>query len=216
MCTVEKSHERKPIKSAPIKRAVQIRTENNPTTYSPVLKSFPPITVTPVIPNPPITTPSTQQDELSDSVLVKSVTFLEETSNETHEDINTDKEKSNETPRPKSSLLMVPPAPPPPSLLAMNHSNHRKDPTALSHTSLSTMNSVQPQQNNPPAIVTGSAVIVRQRSPTKPSWSRQRPKSGTTTITTNSYLPQPSTKPRFDLFKIISSILLKEKKKTNY
>jgi hypothetical protein len=199
MYTVEKNHETKTIKSAPIKRAVQIRTESNPTTYSPAPINFPPLTVTPVISNLPITLPSTQQDELSDSLLVKSVTFHEENPNETREDVNTNKDKSNEAPSPKSSVLTMPPAPPPPSLLVMN----RKDPNALSHTSFSTMNSIQQQENTPPAIVTGSAVVVRQRSPTKHLLNRQRIKSSGTT-TTNSSLPQPPTKTRFVSFRNIN------------
>ena len=205
MCAVEKTHQIKTIKSAPLKRVVQIRAENNPRSYSPTSKHFPSITVTPVIPNAPITTPSTQQEELSESALIKSVAFLDEVSNETTptEDTNTNKEKPSETSGVKSSLLTVPPAPPPPSLLTMNSNTHRKDTTAQSHVSSSTTASVQAQQNNPPAVVTGSAVIVRQRSSARPTWSRQRPKSGvtvTTTTGTNSSIPQTATKPRFVLF----------------
>jgi hypothetical protein len=78
------------------------------------------------------------------------------------------------------------PGPPPPSLLFMN--NNRKDPSVLSHTSLSAANSAQQQSR--PAMITGSAVIVRQRSPTKQSWNRQRAKSSTA-LSTNSSSQQP-------------------------
>lgn len=79
----------------------------------------------------------------------------------------------------------------------MNNEN-RKDSTSQSHTSFSTMNSTQlqqQQQRNHPAVVTGSAIIVRQRSPTKQSWNKQRPKSNMT-VTTNASSIHSATKTR--------------------
>jgi hypothetical protein len=176
---------------------VQIRVENKPVINSslPSTRShFPPPTTIPVIQNLPIPSSSVQQDELSDSSLVRSVAFLGDMSSESHENINTKNNKSNNIQHSKSSLLLMPPPPPPSSLLVMN--NNRKDPTVQSHTSFSTMNSLQQQQQNHPAAVTGSAVVVRQRSSIKQSWNKQRTKSNMT-VTTNSSLPQSASKTRF-------------------
>jgi len=175
---------------------VQSRVENKPVINSSLTSSrshFPPPTTIPAILNPPIPSSSVQQDELSDSSLVRSVAFLGDMSSESHENINTKNNKSNNIQHSKSSLLLMPPPAPPSSLLVMN--NNRKDPTVQSHTSFSTMNSLQQQQNHP-ATVTGSAVVVRQRSPIKQSWNKQRTKSNMT-ITTNSSLPQSASKTRF-------------------
>ena len=168
---------------------MQIRVENKPVINSSLTSSrshFPPSTTIPVILNLPIpSSSSAQQDELSESSLVRSVAFLGDMSSESHE---------NNIQRSKSSLLPIPPPPPPSSLLLMNN-NNRKDPMVQSHTSFSTMNSVQQQQNHP-AAVTGSAVVVRQRSPIKQSWNKQRTKSNMT-VTTNSSLPHSASKTWF-------------------
>jgi len=183
-------------KSPSIKRSVQIRVENKPVINSPLPSSrshlAPPTTI-PVIQNLPIPSSSVQQDDLSDSSLVRSVAFIGDVSSESHENMNTKNNKLNNTPRPKLSLLTIPPPAPPSSLIVMN--NNRKDPMVQSHISFTTMNSVQQQQNHP-AIVTGSAIVVRQRSPTKQSWNKQRTKSNMT-VTTNSSLPQSASKTRF-------------------
>jgi len=157
-------------------------------------------TTIPVIPKLTINSSSAQQDELCDSSLVKSLAFLGDISGESHENLNTKNNKSNNSQSPKSSLLTLTPGPPPPSLLEMNdHNNNRQDPTVLSHSSFSTITSMQKQ--NQPAIVTGSAVIVRKRSPAKQSWTKQRTKSNMTVIT-NSSAPPSTTKTRFVHIKI--------------
>jgi hypothetical protein len=178
------------------KRAVQIQIENNSPTPTVRFHRLP-LTTTPIAPNPSMSSLSAHPDESSDFTLLKSVTFLEDIVNENHENINAKKNKFNITQSSQSSLLAVPPAPPPPSLLVMNNNDNRKDPNALSQTSYSTMNSV-PQKKDHPTGVTGSAVIVRQRSPTKQSWNKQRTKSSTI-MTIDSSAPQSPRKNRFVL-----------------
>lgn len=74
------------------------------------------------------------------------------------------------------------------------NNNPRKDSANVSTTSFSTMNSVQ--QKYQPSVVTGSALTVRQRSPTKHSWNRHRTKSNMTVITNPSSI-QSARKTRF-------------------
>lgn len=173
-----------------------MRTENQSQLDSPAPINNPPITVTPVIQNP--ASPKKQQEELCESSLVKSVTFLEDISTDNP---NTESTKINNSPRSKSTLLTSSQAPPP-SLLTVSSAS-RKDTSILSHTTFSTGNSVQPQvQKVAPAVVTGSAVIVRPRSPGKLLRNRYRPKSTatTTTTTTLSSFAQLLKQPRFVLF----------------
>lgn len=189
------------MKSAPVRRTRLIRTENQPLTDSPAPINNPPLTVTPVLPNQTIISPKKQQEELVDSVLVKSVTFPDDISSE---NLNTDSNKINNSPRSKSSLLTIPSTliPPLPSMLSLSSAN-RKDTSALSQTTFSTVNSVQPQSRKAsPAVVTGSAVVVRPRSPGKLLRNRNRPKSTMTptTMATTSSLAQSVRQLRFVLY----------------
>ncbi|CAF0757198.1 unnamed protein product [Rotaria sordida] len=183
-------------KSSSTKRSVQIRTSNNTIINHPVPSSNPspcPPKVIPILPNPPQTSSSTQQEDLCDSSFIKSVTFLGDISNEAHESIHKKRSQSKITQRSKSSKSSLLTIPPQPSLVVTN-ANNRKDPTVLSNTSFSTVSSSQ-QKSNRSATVTSSAVIVRQRSPTKLSRTRQRTNLDTT-MTTVSSLSQSTTKPR--------------------
>ena len=174
-----------------------MRTENQSQLDSPAPINNPPITVTPVIQHP--ASPKKQQEDLCESSLVKSVTFLEDISTEKP---NIESTKVNNSPRSKSSLLTSSQAPPP-SILTTSSAN-RKDTSILSHTTFSTGNSVQPQvQKAPPAVVTGSAVIVRPRSSGKLLRNGNRPKSTATTVTTtttSSFAQLMKQQPRFVLF----------------
>ncbi|CAF3502993.1 unnamed protein product [Rotaria sp. Silwood1] len=184
-------------KQSSTKRSVHIRTDNNtiinPSIPSSNLSLSTPKAI-PIVPYPGETFSSTQQEDLCESSLVKSVTFLGDIPNELHETMIKKRIKSKINQRPissKSSLLTIPPPPP----LLVTNTNSRKDPTVQSNASLSTMASSQPQKSNRSAIVTGSSVIVRQRSPTKLSRARQRTNLDTT-MTTFSSLSQSTTKPR--------------------
>ncbi|CAF2517530.1 unnamed protein product [Rotaria sp. Silwood2] len=184
-------------KQSSTKRSVHIRTDNNAIINPPVSSSSPglsPSKVIPILPNPTETSSSIQQEDLCDSSLIKSVTVIGDFSNEFHESINKRRSKSKLTQRPISSKSSILTIPPPPSLLVTN-TNSRKDPNVLSNTSISTMGSSQQHKSNRSAIVTGSAVIVRQRSSSKLSRSRQRTNFDSTTTTISS-LSQSTTKPR--------------------
>lgn len=138
---------------------------------------------------PPENPSVTRQDEFNESSLVKSLTFLGDMSTDNVEHNNTKKSKSINGQRPISSLASLPPISP--STLAFI--NNRKDPLNMSYSSFTTGNS--PQQQNQTHIVTGTAVNVCQRSPTKPAWHRQRIKSSMV-VSTNSDSQQSNMKAR--------------------
>jgi len=130
-------------------------------------------------------TGSSQQDELCDSSLVKSVSFFEETCPDTSKKSKVDLSQQH----PKSSTVNIQPTAPP-------QTNVRKDSALTSHTSISTMGSVPTGKNNPPSVVTGSAVTVRPRSSSsKNSYGKQRTKSNLS-IRNSSASPQSPTKIR--------------------
>ena len=212
--TINKGTEQKPInnesitattttttKQPSIKRSVQIRIDNNTIINCPVISSHqnvsPPKPVHSV-PNIPEKSSSVYQEDLRSLTLVESPTFLRNMSDEPHENTNKEQKKSNSIQRPvssKSSVLSMIPGAPPPSLLLMNDTR-QKDSTILSTTSFSTMSSAQQKKQNRLAVVTGSAVIVRQRSIPKQSWSKKRTKSYTT-LPKKSSIPQSTIKNRF-------------------
>jgi hypothetical protein len=140
---------------------------------------------------------SARQDELNEPRLVKSVTFFSDNSIDSFEHSTTKGSKSNNGQRYilSKSLLSTLPHVPPPSLL---HMNNRKDSTNLSHSSFSTINSVQ---QNQPHMITGTAATVCQRSSLKPTWCRQRTRSYMNGATTNTFSQQQSNiKNRFIFF----------------
>ncbi len=169
------------LSSTQTKESVPDRIVKKSTINLPVPSSQPNLstrTVIVAVPNLPETTPSVEQDEFCDLSLVKSVTFIEDDFDESHENINTKKSRSNTVQRPISSSTISPGPAPPPSLMIMND-NNRKDTSA-----------------NRTAIVTGSSVVVRQRSSTKQSSRRQRAHS-TMTMTTNLLSQRSTPKTRF-------------------
>jgi hypothetical protein len=105
---------------------------------------------------------------------------------------NTKKSKSSNSQRPissKSSLTTLSSGP----ITTISSINNKKDPITLSHSSLSTTNSLQePNQTN---ILTGTAVIPHQRLPTRSGRLKQRPKS-TKTVPASLYFQQPNIKTR--------------------
>ncbi|CAF5033333.1 unnamed protein product, partial [Rotaria socialis] len=113
--------------------------------------------------------------DLCDSPLVKSVTFLGDIPSESHEILNKRKAKPKILQRPVSSKPSLSTVPLSPTLVVTN-GNNRKDPIVQSNISISTMNSSQPQKSSRSSVLTGSQVLVRQRTPSKLSFSRQRSK----------------------------------------
>jgi hypothetical protein len=106
---------------------------------------------------------------------------------------NTKKSKSSNNQRPissKSSLTTLSSGP----ITTISSIINKKDPINLSHSSLSTTNSLQEQ--NQPNILTGTAVITHQRLPTRSGRLNQRPKSNKT-VPASLYFQQPNIKTRF-------------------
>ncbi|CAF3480165.1 unnamed protein product [Rotaria socialis] len=178
------------------KRSVRIRTDNN------VIINLPPpptdtshslLKAIPMPLNSSDKSSSTQQDDLCDSPLVKSVTFLGDIPSESHEILNKRKAKPKILQRPVSSKPSLSTVPLSPTLVVTN-GNNRKDPIVQSNISISTMNSSQPQKSSRSSVLTGSQVLVRQRTPSKLSFSRQRSKLNSSRATISS-LSQPTIKP---------------------
>ncbi|CAM4797074.1 unnamed protein product [Rotaria magnacalcarata] len=178
------------------KRSVRIRTDNNtiinlpppPTDTSPSL-----LKTIPMPPNSSDRSSSIQQDDLCDSPLVKSVTFLGDIPSESHEILNKRKAKPKILQHPMSSKPSLSTVPLSPTLVVTN-GNNRKDPIVQSNISISTMNSSQAQKSSRSSVLTGSQVLVRQRTPSKLSFSRQRSKLNSSRTTISS-LSQSTIKP---------------------
>ncbi|CAF0754419.1 unnamed protein product [Adineta steineri] len=151
-------------------------------TLNPSLSS--PVTI-PTIPNLPEMSSSTEQAELYDPPLVRSVTFLDDNFNELNDNTNTQNQRPKSSSTTTSSIPII--LAPPPSFLAPKTNKQQNEPSVSSQQ--------QQQQQNQPTVVTGSAAIVRHRSPIRQSWNRQRPRSNTT-LSNNSSARQLSPKVR--------------------
>jgi hypothetical protein len=140
----------------PTKRIVQVRIDHYPT-MAPSMSPSPDMIPMPVNSDLSVSDNSALVNE---STIIKSI---DDSLNESFEYNSVRRSKSAFGPH----VVTLPPIP------SSNISlmNNRKDPMNLSHSSFSTSNSNQPH------IVTGSSVIVRQRSPTKSVLSKQRIKS---------------------------------------
>ncbi|CAF4228280.1 unnamed protein product, partial [Adineta steineri] len=150
-------------------------------TLDPSLSS--PVTI-PTIPNLPEISSLTEQAELYDPPLVRSVTFLDDNFNELNDNTNTQNQRPKSSSTTTSSIPII--LAPPPSFLVPKNNQQQNEPSVSSE---------QQQQQNQPTVVTGSAVIVRHRSPIRQSWNRQRPRSNTT-LSNNSSARQLSPKVR--------------------
>lgn len=173
-----------------MKRTLQIRIDNTPHSPSPEglsLSTYYDLNLSQNL------TLSTRNDDYNDSLHLNSVTLIEETSTDYHEQNHLKKDKSIVSQLPLTTTTTALPSIP---LLI----NTRKDPMNVSHSSFSTVQSLQPikQQN----AITGTA---RQRSPTK---------SGTIKPRTKSYIPQTNLKTRFVclLFLVLFKVNLRKKK----
>jgi hypothetical protein len=163
-------------KQIPIKRTVEVRIDNNP---SPLPEDIP------ISSNSGLITP---ENEFHESSVIKTVPFIEDISTDHHEDNHIKKSKSAIGQHPMSSFTALPPV----SSANFSLMNNRKDTINLSHSSFSTVNSLQ--QPNRSHIVTGTAVIARDRSPTKLALLKQRRQSCS---------QQTNLKTRFVCFSII-------------
>ena len=136
----------------PIKRTVQVRMDYHPIYVPSISPSSDMLVNSDVSENPPL---------VNESTIIKTI---DDTPNESFEYTPIRRSKSAFVQPGISSIVTLPPLP------SSNFSlvNNRKDLLNLSHTSFSTSNSNQPH------IVTGSAVIVRARSPTKSALNKQR------------------------------------------
>ncbi|CAF1089930.1 unnamed protein product [Adineta ricciae] len=169
------------LKTNPITEIHEVNEDLTPD-HSSIRHVSTPITI-PTAPNLPESFSTIEQNELSDPPLVKSVTFLDDNLQESHETIDTSKERpmSSKSIASSSSLSNIPvnvTAPPPPSLMVMNKT--QKD-----------LPSPRIASSRPP-IVTGSAMPVRQRFYTRLSETRQCPKSN---VTLNSRQLSPKHRP---------------------
>ncbi|CAF1468995.1 unnamed protein product [Rotaria sordida] len=182
ICQYENQISNNESKQSPVKRTVQVRIDNNPM----IVPSTPTGSTRSSSPNCEISVDSTsnlntlvdssliRQDELNESSLIKKGTFLGDISIDSFEHNNTKNNKTNNEQRSISAKLSLSTISLPTSSLI----NNRKDPINISYSSFSTINSIQ--QQNPPHIVTGTAVTAHQRSS---SQHKQRPKSSVTMST---------------------------------
>jgi hypothetical protein len=155
-------------KQIPIKRTVQVRINNNPniihsTSPSPEGIPLPSISDLTITENH---VSSSQQNEFNESSIMKSLGFVEDISTDFHEYNNLKKNKPI-----SSSIVPLPPV----QSTAVSLINTRKDLTNVSFSSFSTANSLHPSNHS--HIITGTAVMVRERSPTKSPFLKQRTKS---------------------------------------
>ena len=181
----------------PIKRGNQVRNDDSSICIQ-LTSPLPPLAVEPIHSNSNLNGSKkklslSRQDELPS---VKPVAFRRNMSNNSVEHNNTKKSKSTNSQRPissKSSLTTLS------SVLATTFSsiNNQKDPINVSHSSLSTTNSLQ--EHNQSNIVTGTAIIAQKRSATKSARHKQRPKSYKT-ASENLYPQRPDIKTRFVYF----------------
>ncbi|CAF2559580.1 unnamed protein product [Rotaria sp. Silwood2] len=201
ICQYENQISNNEIKQSPIKRTVQVRIDNNPM----IVPSTPTGSTRSSSPNCRVSVSLTsnlntfvnssliQQDEFNESSLIKKSSFLGDISNDSFEHNNIKTNKSTNDQRsisaklPLTTLSTVPSA-------TSSLINNRKDPINISYSSFSTINSIQ--QQNPPHVVTGTAVTAHQRSPSR---YKQRPKSSMT-MSTNSFPKQSNIKARFVCF----------------
>ena len=139
----------------PTKRTVEVRID-----HPIIVPSISPRSDVNSLPVNSDISPSENAPLLNESTIVKSI---EDIPNEYFEFNQLRRSKSTLGYPTVSSVVTLPPLPP--------SMGNRKDFMNLSHSSFSTLNSNQPH------IVTGSAVIVRERSPTKSALNKQRIKS---------------------------------------
>jgi len=179
-------------KQTPLKRTVQVRIDNNPSIAHPTSPSPEGIFLSPHhnLITPENSCSSSQHIELNESALLKNHAFIEDIPSDFYEHNFLRKSKSTVGQHPISTLPPIPPS-------ALSLINNKKDLMSLSHSSFSTVNSLQQQQQNQPQIVTGTAVIVRERSPTKSALLKHR---------TKSCIQQTNLKTRFVCFLIIKYI----------
>lgn len=168
-------------KQIPTKRTVQVRLDHSPCA-SPEMISMPSNSHLIAPENSPS---SIQHNEFNESVFARSV-----------ENIPMDSLVHNHLKKSKSTIGQHPiPTLP---FLTLSLLNNRKDLMTSSHSSISTSTSFQ--QTKQPHIVTGTAILVRQRSQTKSALNKQRSKSS---------CQQSNLKTRFVCFVIISNIYIK-------
>jgi hypothetical protein len=169
-----------------LKRTVQVRINNTPHSTSPSPEGIP----LPSISDLTITenhASSSQQNEFNESSIMKSVGFADDISTDFHEHNYFKKSK------PISSIVPLPP---------VSLTNNRKDLMNTSLSSFSTVNSLQ--TSNHSHIITGTAVMVRERSPTKSALLKHRTKSNA---------QQTNLKTRYVCFLIITYIQKKTRRR---
>lgn len=106
---------------------------------------------------------SSRDSDYSDALLMNSIAFVDDISTDFHEQSHLKKSKSFPG---QHSTTKLPP---------ITLFNNGKDVLNLSHSSFSIANSLQ--SPNRPHVVTGTAVTVRERSPTKSALLKPRAKS---------------------------------------
>ncbi|CAF1249009.1 unnamed protein product [Rotaria sp. Silwood1] len=192
ICNYENQISNNESKQSPVKRTVQVRIDNNPM----VLPSTPTGSTRSSSPTFRISVSSTsnlntlvnsslmRQDEFNESSIIKKGASLGDISIDSFENNNTKTNKATNDQRSLSAKLSLTTLSTLPSSTS-SLINNRKDPINISYSSFSTINSIQ--QQNPPHVVTGTAVTAHQRSSSRP---KPRPKSSMT-MSTNSF-PQQS------------------------
>ncbi|CAF3522386.1 unnamed protein product [Rotaria sp. Silwood1] len=201
ICNYENQISNNESKQSPVKRTVQVRIDNNPM----VLPSTPTGSTRSSSPTFRISVSSTsnlntlvnsslmRQDEFNESSIIKKGASLGDISIDSFENNNTKTNKATNDQRSLSAKLSLTTLSTLPSSTS-SLINNRKDPINISYSSFSTINSIQ--QQNPPHVVTGTAVTAHQRSSSRP---KPRPKSSMT-MSTNSFPQQSNIKARFVCF----------------